>query len=294
MSCFGASVMVAIIGILTRGEAALHPAQVVFFRNVTALVFFMPWVFYFFRKEGNFNHLKTTQIKLHSLRVIFGTAGLYLWTCSLALVPHPTAVALSFTSPLITATLAVLLLGDRFGWHRSMALGFGFVGAMIILRPGMEGFNQYSWLVLGAATVWAIAGIIIKKLTEVDSSRLVVFYMVVVGTPLTLPVALIYWRPVPVELWFWVVALGGVSALFQISMTHAFSLAPFSVILPFDFTRLLFTSILSYFVFNEILDFWTFIGATLIMASAVYATWRQAKRAKQAQISQIWEEERSD
>jgi len=282
LACLGASIMVAIIGHLTRAEPAMHPFQVVFLRNIFALIFFMPWIIKIWRRQNNFVHLKTTQIKLHAIRVVLGLIAMYFWFFSLAVVPHPTAVALSFTSPLITAVLAVFLLQDRFGWHKGVALVCGFVGAIVILRPGMEGFNQYGWMVLVAAALWSGVGIIIKRLTLKDSPQLVAFYMVLVGIPLTLPLAIIYWQPVSLVTWGWVLLLGFVSVEFQVAMNKAFSLAPFSVILPFDFTRLIFTSILSYFLFSELIDLWTFVGAVLIMASAVYATWRQAKKDKQA------------
>lgn len=263
------SVMVALVRFLS---ADMHVTQILFFRNFMALLVILPWCWHV-GLEG----LKTTRITLYSWRLICGFVGMGTWFYAVTVVPLPLATALSFSSPLFTALLAIILLGERFGIHRWGALLLGFTGVWMVLRPGTEYFDMNALIVIFSTIFWAASGIIIRRLTETDSPRLVVFYFVVMMTPCTFLLALPFWEPVPMKYWGWLVVLGIVSNFVQVGVSNAISLAPFTVILPFDFARLLFVTAIAYIAFGESLDLWVFIGALVIMGSAVYTTYRDAR-----------------
>jgi len=269
ISCLTASVMVSIVRHLSED---LHSFQVVFFRNAAALLFLLPWLM-----RSGIKVIKTTRIKMYGLRASVGLIAMYFWFYSVSIVPLSLATALSFTAPLFTAVLAVFFFGEKYGIHRTAALIIGFTGAIIVIQPGTEGFNYNSIYALIAASLWAFSGIIIKSLTNTDAPVVVAFYMVLMMTPLSIPLAVMNWHEIKYEHIVWIIALGYISNIFQISLSKAIASTDFFVILPFDFTRLIFVSVIAYFAFDQVIDLWTAVGSAIIMASAVYTTWREAR-----------------
>jgi drug/metabolite transporter (DMT)-like permease len=266
-SCIGAAVMMTLVRYISDG---LPVAQVVFFRNVFALLWFMPWVVY--RGPAV---LKTRRPKLFLLRGVIGLTAMHGWFYSLTVMPLAEATALSFTAPLFSTILALIFFKEKIGIHRVTALAIGFTGAMIILRPGSEAFSAYGLIMLGVAMAWACSGTIIKALTRTEPPKLVVFYMVLVMTPLSLPGALWVWKPITLHQFWWLLVLGFVSNGFQLMLSTAISKTEMNVILPFDFSRLVFVSILGYIFFSEVPDFWTYVGSGVIVAASAYAAYRE-------------------
>lgn len=273
MSCIWAALMINTIRYLS---AELHVLQIVFFRYVFAVIFFLPLLL-----PKGLAVFKTDQLRWHFLRGIIGACGMYAWFYSLTIMNLATATALSFTAPLITAVLSAIIFGERYGYRRTAALLLGFIGTLIVLRPGADAFNITGLIVIGAACFWAMSGIIIKKLSSKDDPLLIAFYMILLILPFTLFPALSVWQWPSNNAWFWLAVLGLCSNLFQISLTRAIANGEFAVILPFDFLRLIFVSILAYIVFGQVLDFWTAIGASVIMASTAYTAYREARLKKQ-------------
>ncbi len=269
--CAGASAMVIFIRFLS---AEFSSTQIVFFRNAFALVFFIPWLL----KEGDhifdLSHIKTSQLKIYISRGILGLIAMNCYFYSLTIVPLNVATSLSFISPIITALFAVIFLKEKYGIHRWSAMFIGFLGTLVVLRPGTEAFDPTSLFVIFAACLWSTSGILIKNASKKDSPHKIAFYMVLFMTPLSLPTALIDWKPISFEWWPYIIGLGLVSMLFQVALSRAISMTEMAVILPYDFTRLIFVATFSYFCFGETLDLWTIIGATIILGSAVYSSYR--------------------
>lgn len=270
--CFGAAVMICIVRHMTE---TMPSTTVVFYRNFFALLWLMPWFFLIGRKT-----IRKPRWNLYFMRGGFGLAAMQLWFYAVSVVPLPLATALSFTSPLISAALAVLIFKEKGSVAMWVSMLIGFVGVFVILRPGTEAFDWNALWVMFTAAMWSISGIIIKSLTKTESPVAVVFFMGLIMTPLSLPFLFINWQ-VPVgEEWLWLIALGLVSCLFQIALSYAIATTDLVNILPFDFTRLLFVSILAYFFFGEVLDSWTLIGALIIVASTVAATHHEGRKAR--------------
>lgn len=258
-------------------QLGLHAFEVVFYRNFVALILLMPWLM----RSGGIKTLHTTRIKMYTLRALIGLVAMYFWFYSLITIPLADATALSFTAPLFTAILAMIILKEKIGIHRISALAIGFLGVLVVLRPGTDVFELKAVSAVAAAMLWAFSGIIIKALTSTDEPRKVVFYMVLMMTPLSLPLALPHLNMPDWHTVFWLVALGFTSNLFQIALSNAFAATDISVILPFDFTRLIFVSVIAYLVFGETLDMWTLLGAIIILAGAAYTSYREALHVRQ-------------
>ena len=273
-SCVWFSIMATLVRLLAQDMEAF---SIVFFRNVFALMLMLPWVM----RHGK-SALHTTKLPLHILRGCTGVIGMLLFFSALVQIPITQAVSLSFTVPLFTTIAAIFFLKEKVGWHRWGALIVGFSGTLIILRPGAGDFQLASLLVIAATVTWALSNVVIKKLTKTEYPQTMVFYMTLLMTPLSLPFALLEWQ-VPVGIQFvYLFGLGAVSNLAQLCLFRAYAKTDVSVVLPADFSRLIFTSILGYIFFAEILDMWTALGAMVILASTIYISRRESRIRKAA------------
>lgn len=272
-SCLCFSVMATLVRHISESMEAFN---IVFYRNLFALALMMPRV----AKYGK-AAFHTQKLPLHILRGFTGVIGMLLFFSALSVVPITQAVSLSFTVPLFTTIAAIIFLNEKVGWHRWAALIVGFSGTLIILRPGVGEFQIASLLVIAATITWALSNVVIKKLTATEYPQTMVFYMTLLMTPLSFPFALIDFQIPSGDLWLYLLALGAVSNAAQLCLFKAYTKTEVSVVLPADFSRLIFTSILGYIFFNEILDAWTAVGATIILCSTIYINRRESRLKKQ-------------
>ncbi len=271
LSAFGVAVMMTSVRYLS---AHMPIAQIVLLRNVLALLLFLPWVMH--QKKHAF---ETTRMRLYWVRAGVGMFAMYLWFYALKVIELPIAVSLSFTAPLLTAIIAMFVFGERYGLHRAGALLIGFIGTLVILQPGTDAFALVNLVAVAAAVCWAINGTVVKLITSTDSPSKIAFFMVLMMTPMTVPAGVLAWQPIDSGLWGWLIVLGISSNLFQVPLGRALQLAPFYVVLPVDFTRLIFASVFAWFFFAETITYTTLIGALLVMSGAVYTAYREAKHA---------------
>ena len=252
----------------------LPAVQTVFLRNVLSLMLLVPVAVYHGRAG-----MRTTRIGRHFWRAFVGLAGMELWFYSLSVMPLNEATALSYISPIFATLLAVFMLGEKIGRWRILAIICGFIGALIILRPDPDvGLHHGSLIVLAAAFMWALAGIVVKSLTTTDPPWRIVTYMGIFMSLLSAPPAVMHWQSVGVELFWPLAGIAVLSTAAQLCMVSAFARAPMVMLAPFDFMRLVFTSVLAYMVFGERLDAWTALGAAIIVGSSAFITWRERKK----------------
>jgi drug/metabolite transporter (DMT)-like permease len=271
MLCFSA--MNTIIRDLTMQLSSL---QAVFLRNLFSILFLLPIAL----KHG-VAEWKTTKPGLHFWRAFIGLIAMETWFFSLSLIPLNQATALSFTAPLFATIFAILFLKETIGPWRLGALIIGFAGALIIIRPGSEGaLSASAFFAVFAAAGMAAAGIFIKLLTRTEPSWRIVFYMAILMSLMSAPLAVPVWRdPTQTEL-IQCAAIAFLSTLAQLAMVSGFARAPVVLLTPFDFTRLVFTAIFAYIFFSETLDVYTVTGAAIIVTSSVVITWREKARER--------------
>jgi drug/metabolite transporter (DMT)-like permease len=272
-STFCFSVMNALIRAL---DGALPSPEVVFLRNALSLVLLAPLV-----AHHGTHAMHTARPGQHFWRAFIGLIGMELWFYALTLLPLNEATALSYVSPLFAALFAVLFLREKMGIRRMVAIAAGFGGALLILRPSAAaGMTPGALVVLVAATMWALAGTVVKSLTATEPPWRIVTYMALFMTALSLPPALMHWRHPDAEQWRTIFAVTASSTLAQLLMVTGFSRAPMLVLIPFDFMRLVFTALLAYMWFGERLDLRTVLGAVLIVGSSAFIAWRERVRRK--------------
>lgn len=257
--------------------SSISSVQITFVRCALGLLIVLPLM-----RRDALAVLQPARLRLHLGRVM---AGLLSMTCgfyAFANMPLAEATALSFTMPLFMLVLATLALQERAGWRRTCAALIGFAGVLTMLRPGALPVGLAAMLALLGAFFHALAGIFIKKLTESESTAMIMFYFAAIGSVLYLLPALGVW--VTPDPWQWgllllVAVLGVVSQLAFIAAARA---AEMSAIVPIDYARLIVSGVIGYLVWSELPDTWSVAGAALIVASTCFITFREIHLARTA------------
>ena len=276
LSTLAFSAMHALIRQIT---ADLHPIQIAFFRNFFGLVVFLPW----FLRYG-LAPLRTQNFKLHALRAVLNVGAMFAFFTALSLTPIARVTALSFTAPLFTALLAMVILGEVFRLRRWTAAVCGFLGMLVILRPGVETLDTGSLLTLLAALLWGCALIVIKVLGRSESSLTITSYMNILLTLLSFIPALMVWRTPVGAVWFWLLIIGVLGTIAQVAITQSLKEAEIGVVMPFDFFKLIWISVLGYVFFAEVPGAFVWLGGAIIFAASTYIAIRESRlaRAKRA------------
>lgn len=249
----------------------MPPAQMVFFRNFFGLVVFLPFVV-----RSGFGFLATSRFSLHLLRSVLNLGGMMANFFGLSLTPLARATAITFATPIFVAVLSVVVLGERLHVRRWIAVAVGFLGMLVILRPGLVAIDAGSLLLIVSAALWALVLIDVKVLSRTDSSLTITGYMNLLLSALSLAPALWVWQTPTLEQWGWLAAIGVIGTLAQLLMAEALRQADASAVMPFDFLRLLWATLIGVAVFSERPDLFTWIGAAIVFGSGVYLAFRES------------------
>jgi len=248
--------------------------EILFFRSLVGLIVLLPLAL---RDRGRALRSATPGLQVVRNAIHFGAQ--YGWVLAVALMPLAEVFALEFTMPIWAALLAVVFLKKRMTRPRLVALIGGFVGVLVILRPGIAVFNPAAFLVLAAALGFATSVIMTKVLIRADSPITIVFYMALVQMPMGLVPALYEWVP---PVWAhlpWILLVGVTAMTAHYTLAQALKLADATVILPIDFLRLPLIALVGFAFYDEALVAWVFAGAALIFGANYYSVWRETRAA---------------
>ncbi|WP_119460688.1 DMT family transporter [Rhodospirillaceae bacterium SYSU D60014] len=264
-------------GVIRHLTHEMHPFEVAFFRNLFGLAFLLPWLW-----RAGLGALRTERLGLYVWRAVIGLTAMLTSFSALALLPFAQAVAISFAAPMFATIGAALILREVVRARRWTATVIGFAGVLIILRPGTEGLTVGAALALLSAAISAVSVLIIKHLSRTESSNAIATYMVLLMTPMSLLPALLVWTWPEPDLWWLLVGMGALGTLGHLCYIRAFALADASAVMPYDYTRLVFASIIGYFAFAELPNLWTWSGAAVIVGAAIYIARREARLSQSA------------
>lgn len=251
----------------------LHPFEVAFFRNLFGLVFLAP---YFFRY--GLASLRTTNLKLHSLRSILNLVSMLCFFYALTVAPFADVTALTFTAPIFACMLAVPILGEKVGPIRWAAIALGFLGAIVVLRPGLGEIGLGPILAISAALIWGFAMLVIKTLTRSESSITITAYMMIFLAPMSLVAAIPFWTWPNTEQYALMLLLASLGTTGHLFLNQALKEGDTSVVAPVDFVRLIWAAVIGYLIFGEFPDALTWIGGAMICASAGLIAYRAGRR----------------
>ena len=224
-------------------------------------------------------------LKLHVQRSAINFVGMVLWFYALALIPLGQAVALHFTMPLFIVVLAALFLGERVNATRWAATATGFVGVLIVLRPGVVEVGLPALAVLGSAAFYGVAMIAIKVLTRTDGAAVITVYSHLIMMVFAAVPTIVWWRAPRPEDVPALLLLAVCGTLAPFAVTRALHVMDASVAAPLDFLRLPFAATAGYFLFAETPDRWTVTGALVIIGATSYLARREASAARGRKIS---------
>ena len=267
-------------GLVRYVSADMHPFQIAFFRNVFGLVFLLPLIV-----RSNFVIFQSKRIGLHALRGVINIIAMLMFFTALAISPLAKVTALSFTAPIFMAVLSFFVLAERFRLHRWMAIITGFLGMLVILRPGIVVIDTGALLVIGSASLWAVTMILIKILSRTESSVSIAGWMGIFLGLFSIGPALWVWQtPTLVDIG-WLLLIGLFGSMAQVSLAQSLKETDPTAIMPFDFLKLVWTALIGIWFFAEIPDIFTWIGAAIIFASGLYIAHRERRAAANSATS---------
>ena len=225
--------------------------------------------------QSKFKIYNTINIKLHILRCIINVPMMIFGFAALTYIPLEQIKAIGFLSPILVVILSVIFLGERIYLIRTFSLILGFIGTLIILRPGFIEINIGVYMVLASALLWSCVIIITKFTSKNDSAMTILTFQYTFVTLFTLPLAIIYWNnPSFVSLIYTLLA-AIVGTVLHLCINNAYKLSDLSIIQPVWFTQLFFASFLGFIIFGSFPDFFTWIGAILVFISVLIITYRE-------------------
>ncbi len=260
------------MAIVRKVSAEIHPFEVAFFRNLFGLMLMAPWLF-----RAGIGVLRTGRFSVHVVRATFGLGAMLSLFLALSLLPLAEVTALTFTAPLFGTVGAALLFKERVRARRWTATIVGLIGAVIILRPGTATLQPASLVALASAVLMAAAMLSIKSLSRTEHPNAIVIMMGLLMTPASLVPALFVWTTPSRTTWLLLLGMGVAATVGQVCLTRAFAAADASALLPLDFSRLVFASLIGFAMFGEVPDVWTWVGAGIIVAATVYIAHREAR-----------------
>ncbi len=253
----------------------LHPIIICFYRCLMGLIIITPFV-----ARNNFKALQTDNMRLQLFRALINIISMICWFSAIGMMHFEKATALGFTTPLFTTVLAVLILGEVIRFHRTAALLLGFVGILIIIRPGYVPFEFGTILMLIASFSFSFVLIFVKKLSATDSSLTIIFYHLLYMTPAFFILSLFFWESITFNQIIIFILMGASGLLSHWCLAQAFKMSDTTFVMPLQFTKLIWASFIGLFIFAEQPDIWTWIGGVIIFISVVYITYREAFKKK--------------
>lgn len=269
----GGILLVVVAGLFFAGmhasvrfiSAELHPYEISFFRQFFAFLLFLPWI------------LRTGRVALHTkrpglqfIRALVQVVSLLTWFYALSIVPLAEATTLNFSATFFVAVAAGLFLGEAVGARRWSAILIGFVGVLVIIRPGFMELNLGVVLVLVSSVFVAASKVVTKMLSATDSTPTIVMYTAILISPMALIPALFVWEwPTTIQ-FLWLAAVAAQGTIGHLCLTQAYKLADISAVEPAALVRLIWAALIGMIAFSEFPDTWTVAGAVVIAGSVVY------------------------
>jgi drug/metabolite transporter (DMT)-like permease len=249
----------------------LPPLMVAWGRWLTGLALIAPFVL----RDG-LGGLRTKDLKLHGLRALFHTSGYALWYSAIALIPLATTAALSFSGPIFVTLGAALFLGENVRWQRWLAVLTGFIGVLVILRPGLAAIEPGALIMLLAVPLIAGSNLVAKVVAGRDTPAQVVFWQSAFGVLCFAPFGLWFWQTPTLMQALLFLAAGFTGTVAYLFMTWAFRLLDISAVQPLTFLGIVWATLFDWLVFDALADAWTFVGAAIIVSASSFIARRES------------------
>ena len=251
----------------------MSPFQMAFFRYGVGLLIMAP----VFLKMGVAG-LKTSRPGIHGARLVIACVAQVGVYTSVVYLPLADATALAFSRILFTTIVAVIVLREVVSGGRWTATLAGFVGVIIMVRPGGD-IDPIALVAIGAACTFAVANVMIRKMSTTEPPNRILFYYQVGGIVVFLPPTIFLWQTPPdLVSWLMALAIGVLTSVGMIGFIRGFAVGEASVIGPTEYIRLIFAASFGLFIFGEVPDVWTIAGAVIIVACTSFIARMEARK----------------
>ena len=276
--CIACALFPIMNGIVKLLAASYEPQQIVWFRIVSHLVL----VAVVFMPRMGLGLLRTRRIGTQFVSSVMMLLSTLFFFSAVKSIPVAEAISVTFVAPLAVVLLAWPLLGERITWFRMAAVIGGFSGVLIVIRPGSAVFQWASLLLLCSAMCYAIYQILIRRLAGIDAPATSIFYSVLLGA-----IIMSIWLPFVWKMptnwidWALLCSLGVFGALGHYCVAKAMTYASANFVAPFNYTQMIGSVIVGYFMFAEVPDFYTWLGTAVVVGAGLMVGW-QGRRATKA------------
>lgn len=256
-------------------DDGVHPFEVAFFRNFFGFLVVIPWMFRY-----GLGVLKTTRFDLHAIRATVNAVSMLCGFYAMAVAPLAQVTAIGFSAPIFATLLAIVFWGEKVGIRRWSAILFGFAGTLLTVESAFVAGRIDLGLSLAIfSAVGSGVGItVVKMLGRTDSAVTITAYMSLLLAPISLVPALFFWTMPTFTQLLWMLFIGVAGNIGQILLAQALHDGDTNVVMPFDYLRLLWVSLIAFVAFGQVPDGYTWVGGTMIFASAAYIAYRERRR----------------
>ena len=276
----GGALMTASDSVLKWLTSGYPVGQIMFLRGLFGLI---P-ILIFVQQAGGIDTLVTRNYRDHILRSGLMVGGTFLYVTGLRFLPLADVISIAFAGPLFITALASPMLGERVGWRRWIVVLIGFTGILIIFRPGGAVFQWAALFPLAACCTGALRDILTRKMSVSETSMSLLFYSTIaiaLGGLVTAPFS--SWQPVIIRDWLFFVLTGLLTGGAHFLMVEAFRLCEAALVAPFKYTSVLWAILFGYFIFKEVPELSTLVGASIVISSGIYIIYREGKFRQQNQ-----------
>jgi drug/metabolite transporter (DMT)-like permease len=260
----------------------MEGVQTAFFRAFFSVILLLPMML-----SGRVKPWHSTRKTGHFWRTFMGTVSMVLGFYAISMLPLADATALGFSQPLFSVCVAALVIGEKVRWRRWSATVVGFIGVLVMVRPGAGTLQPGALVALANAAAVAFSILLVKRLSDSETPLMILTQFAIWSTLLLVLPAIWVWRwP---DAWGWTLAVG-VSAsatIGQYFWVQAFKSGEMSAVAPFEYLRLPFAVFMGWLIFGQMPEIWTFVGAAIVIGSALYIAQREAQLAKERRLAAL-------
>lgn len=257
-------------------SAQVESVQTAFFRAVLSVIMLLPLIL-----SGRVKPWHSQRKMGHFWRTFAGTVSMVLGFYAVSMLPLAEATAIAFSQPLFSVVVAAAVVGEKVRWRRWTATVVGFAGVLVMVRPGAETLQPGALVAIANAAMVAFSILLVKRLSDSESPLMILTQFAIFSTLLLAPPAIWVWRwP---DLWGWTLALGIAltATVGQYFWVQAFKVGEMSAVAPFEYLRLPFAVFVGWLIWGEMPVVWTYVGAAIVIASALYIAHREHQLARE-------------
>ena len=231
--------------------------------------------------KTKFKVFNTSNLKIHILRSALNLPAMLLGFAALAILPLEKITAIHFVVPLMVTILAVIFLKEKIYLYRSLALIIGFLGVLIILRPGIVDISIGIYMALTSSLIWSVVIILTKKVSKDDSAITILSHQYLYMSLFSLPLVIYFWDQPNLKTIIFILCAAMSGTILHIALNHAYKLVDVSMTQPYSFLGLVVSSVIGYFIFSDKPDLYTWLGASVIFCGVILISYRELQLNKE-------------